>query len=441
MWEDYFSVQIFFIILRETLESAIIISVLLSLVKQTFTAFDPVSGKDVLTVDKSTYSRYRSQVWIGALLGLLLCTGIGGVFIGIFYFIGNDIWSIAERVWEGFFSIISALIIAVMGLALLRVNSLQSKWRWKLGKSLQCNISRSPSTPVSSEDTVTTMTESWSSEDDHVLEELQDEPMYSDISEFVSFRKRMRQFGQKYSLVILPFITTLREGLEAVVFVGGIGVNQPATSFPLAIIIGALVGASVGIVMYEGGNKMSLQFFLIGSACFLYLVAAGLMSKGVWFFELESFVQKCGQDTSETGSGPGSYDISTAVWHVNCCNGLTDGGWMLFNALFGWTNTATYGSVLSYILFWVFIVGLLRHRASVEKYGYTSAFPIRWQLKMVKRRIIADRVLLQECLDDVNCVRTGGLGINSGRRKPNEDHLVPSTAATDESSTLLVEHQ
>ena len=32
---------------------------------------------------------------------------------------------------------------------------------------------------------------------------------------------------------------------------------------------------------------------------------------------------------SETGSGPGSYDIVKSVWHVNCCNGLTDGWWMV----------------------------------------------------------------------------------------------------------------
>lgn len=31
-------------------------------------------------------------------------------------------------------------------------------------------------------------------------------------------------------------------------------------------------------------------------------------------------------------------------------------GWGFFNAIFGWTNSATYGSVLSYNLYWVFII-------------------------------------------------------------------------------------
>jgi high-affinity iron transporter len=45
-----------------------------------------------------------------------------------------------------------------------------------------------------------------------------------------------------------------------------------------------------------------------------------------------------------------------------CCspgeNG--DGGWGIFNSLFGWQNSATYGSVISYNLYWlVVIVGFL----------------------------------------------------------------------------------
>lgn len=397
MWEDYFSVQIFFIILRETLESAIIISVLLSLVKQAFTKVNPVTKISELAVPKQLYDSYCLQIWFGALGGLALCLGIGGVFIGIFYFVGNDVWSLAERVWEGFFSILSAIIIALMGVALLRVNTMQSKWRWKLSKSLQStNLNASNIDSPDVEDSPETAAVSQESIDENTPMTAPD-PNLEDLSQKKSsFRGKMHHLAEKYSLVILPFITTLREGLEAVVFVGGIGVNQPATSFPLAVLAGALVGIGVGVAMYKGGNKMSLQVFLIASSCFLYLVAAGLMSKGVWFFELESFVEKCGQDTSETGSGPGSYDVSNTLWHVNCCNGLTDGGWMLLNALFGWSNTATYGSVSSYVIFWMAIILLLKAKSAVEDKGYNSAMPISWQLKRIEKRIMADKLLIRE---------------------------------------------
>ncbi|KAH3667347.1 hypothetical protein OGAPHI_002996 [Ogataea philodendri] len=367
MWEDYFSVQIFFIILRETLESAIIVSVLLSFLKQNFATEAKNSTPSAL------YRGLVLQVWVGAISGLAICLCLGAIFIAVFYLLGSDVWSKAERVWEGVFSIISAILIAVMGMALLRVNQLQTKWKWKLGAALSENNT-----------------------DTQIEADVRDDPMADTITRAVKVRTKLRRFARKYALGLLPFVTTLREGLEAVVFVGGIGINQPVSSFPLAIITGAISGTLIGYVLYKGGNRMSLQFFLVLATCFLYLVAAGLMSRGVWFLELEQFVQKCGQDTSETGSGPGSYDISKSVWHVNCCNGLTDGGWMLLNALFGWTNSATYGSVWSYILFWGFVIVLLKNREARITKGYLPWFPVRYQIKHLKKRIAIERIYLED---------------------------------------------
>lgn len=356
MWEDYFSVQIFFIILRETLESAIIVSVLLSFLKQNFHTTDQY-GNEVLTAEPRTYRKLQLQIWLGALAGLTICLVVGAIFVGAFYILGNDLWSVTERIWEGAFSIVSSLVISVMGLALLRINHLQRKWQWKLGRSL--NNDRS--------------------------EELLQETQPSFLSNISIYARRI---AKEYALSALPFITTLREGLEAVVFIGGVGVNQPWTSFPLAILAGSVLGFMVGIFMYRGGNKLSLQFFLILSTCFLYMVASGLMSRGVWFLELERYVQKCnGQDMSEVGSGPGSYDIANSVWHVNCCNGLTDGGWMLLNALIGWTNSATYGSVFSYAAYWIIITIVLRVKLHEEKTGLLPFVPAKWQMKRVRKRI------------------------------------------------------
>jgi high-affinity iron transporter len=91
----------------------------------------------------------------------------------------------------------------------------------------------------------------------------------------------------------------------------------------------------------------------------LYLVAAGLFSRAVWYFEAQAW----------TGSGAGSYDIDQSVWHINFGNPEINGGggWGIFNAILGWQNSATYGSVISYNLYWlVVIVGfvLMRYRES-----------------------------------------------------------------------------
>ncbi|KAI5968811.1 FTH2 [Candida margitis] len=407
-FENYFSIQIFFIILRETLESAIIISVLLSFINQR--SHKP----DVITTDPgpshaSTHlqrvqRKLKIQVWVGAILGLVICFIIGLVFILAFYFVGKDYWAYTERVWEGIFSILSSIIITVMGIGLLRINKVMKlKWWIKLGDAYNNDQDEEgeeeiaklgdednhmdvfdesePNDGVDNYDGIRSSTES---ENAPLTSSSQLPPAASKNSP----GQRRQKFTKKYFLAILPLVTTLREGLEAVVFVGGIGVSSPPSSFPLSITCGLALGALVGYSLYKGGNKLSLQYFLITSTCFLYIVSAGLMSRGVWFLELESFVRKCGGlDVSETGSGPGSYDITKSVWHVNCCNGLKDGGWMVLNAIFGWTNSATYGSVITYFAYWSFVITWLNIKLYEEREGVLPLVPIKWQLKRIRKKI------------------------------------------------------
>jgi high-affinity iron transporter len=97
---------------------------------------------------------------------------------------------------------------------------------------------------------------------------------------------------------------------------------------------------------------------MVISTCLLYLVAAGLLSRGVWFLENNTWSNLIGGDAGETGAGPGSYDIRQSVWHANCCSPLVNGGggWGVFNAILGWQNSATYGSVISYNLYWLVVI-------------------------------------------------------------------------------------
>lgn len=118
-----------------------------------------------------------------------------------------------------------------------------------------------------------------------------------------------------------------------------------------------------------------MQMFLIASTCFLYLIAAGLFSRAVWYFENYEWSQIIGGDASETGSGAGSYDITKSVWHVNCCNPEMDGGggWGIFNAILGWQNSATYGSVISYDIYWLVIICCFVAMRYHEKHGNLGA--------------------------------------------------------------------
>lgn len=392
-FDQYFSFQVFLIVLRETLELAIIISVLLAFLHQSFVGPeqkpeqieqnsereglldgmepgpDLAPGPDLEPgPDSETYQHLKIQVWVGGLLGLTSCLVLGSVILRVFYVIGSDLWAVTEHYWEGTFSIIASLIISFMGIKILRVNKMEEKWRAKLGGILRT----SPGTEGTR------------------------------VGTRASTSPGPGPFGPRASgpfgpMFILPFITTLREGMEAIVFIGGIGINENTsiTAIVISTLSAIIIGVTVGILLYGTGNRMSLQWFLISSTGFLYLVAGGLFSKGVWNFELQNFIDLCdGFDVSETGHGPGSYDIATSVWHVNCCNGeLQDDGalWMIFTAVFGWTNSATYGSVISYMGYWVMISGLFTSLLYEEKYGYLPVVPVRFQLRRIRKRLEASR--------------------------------------------------
>lgn len=195
-----FAVPVFFICFRECLETSIIVSVLLAFLKRTL-------GPDQ---DPVVYKKLVKQIWWGVALGLFICIAIGAGMIGAFYGAGKNAFAGTENIWEGVFSIIATLIISLMGAALLRVSKLQDKWRVKLARAIELK----------------------------------------DATGGLS-RGRFKRWAEKYVMFLLPFITVLREGLEAVIFIGGVGLGMPATAFPLAVVCGLAAGCLVGYLIYR----------------------------------------------------------------------------------------------------------------------------------------------------------------------------------------------
>ncbi|KAJ2778190.1 high-affinity iron permease [Coemansia javaensis] len=302
---NVFNVAIFFILFRETLEAAVIISVMQSFCRQVF-ADDPVS-----------YRRARKQIWVGAAAGGAICLAIGAAFIAVFYTLANDLWQKAENLWEGIFCLIAAVMITAMGIGMLRAGRMQDKWRAKLAAAMAEPARRT----------------GWRRALDH------------------------RLFSARYLFFHLPFLTVLREGLEAVVFVGGVSLGIPARSIPLPVVVGILCGTVIGFLIFRAGNAMSFHWFFVVMTCALYLIAAGLFSRSVWFFEMHVFTPYAGADPDAAGV----IDVRVNVWALDYGNPeANDGsGWGVFNAILGWQNVATYGSVISYCLYWAALaVGL-----------------------------------------------------------------------------------
>ncbi|KAF9579947.1 hypothetical protein BGW38_003586, partial [Lunasporangiospora selenospora] len=291
---DYFSIPIFFIIFRETTEAAIIVSVLLTFLSQ------------VIGDDRALKKRLSRQVWGGTFLGLLISIAIGVTFIVVWNKYGSNLWASSEGIWVGCFSFVAVIMITVMGIAMLRTTQIQEKWKGKL------------STAMDAENT-----------------------------------KGLGNASRRYALFILPLVTVLREGLEAIVFIGGVTFTEQAKAIPAAVVVGVFCGLLVGYILYRGGNTMRLDKFFVASTCLLLLLAAGLVAKGIAAFESNAWNKLTNAQSDDSGS----YDPRVNVWALTCCdpNNNEAGGWQLFNAIFGWSNIASVGTVVGYILYWVVV--------------------------------------------------------------------------------------
>lgn len=62
---------------------------------------------------------------------------------------------------------------------------------------------------------------------------------------------KVKRWMERYAMFALPFVTVLREGIEAVVFIAGVTFTAPATAVPLAVVVGLAAGVLVGFGLYK----------------------------------------------------------------------------------------------------------------------------------------------------------------------------------------------
>jgi len=335
-----FSVPIFFIVFRETLEAVIIISVLLGIVEQianTRLGRDSLPGTEPEKAEQNIESgaheappslppndndtlndevqrkkllrKLRIQIFVGSGVGLLISLAIGAAFIAVWFTRAVNLWEKSERLWEGIFSLIASILIFVVGITMLKIDKAKAKWRVKLEQAFE--------------------------------------------GKAVDGRTK----AGKWTLVVLPLITILREGIEAVVLVGGVSLGEPATSIPIAATAGLICGVVVGYMIYAFANRTTLTVFIVVMTNLILLIGAGMFSKSIGNFQEDQFNKLLGADADDiSGNGPGSYDIRGNVWHLDCCNAENGGGWIIFSGVFGWSNNGSLGTILGYVFYWIAVM-------------------------------------------------------------------------------------
>ncbi|WFD24806.1 hypothetical protein MEQU1_003511 [Malassezia equina] len=381
-----FAPTIFFIAFREALEAALVIGILAGMIER-------VIGKNQHTIDdqnRRVIRKLRCYVIAGALLGLFIAFIIGAVFLAVFYTQAADLYGRSEELWEGIFNLIAVVLITPMALVLLQADKSREKWRKKLSKTLdgltearrEAVESMHPKEVSSLDDTPSPISKA---ESDGTQVPVLAAPAQRSWRETVClwvriFRKPFEGDAKgPTAMFVIPLITTLREGLEGMVFIGGVSLGLPASSIPLPAIVGVFAGLLVGFVIYRSRSISRVKPFLVFSTCALLLIDAGMFSRAVYYFQFFRYVQQVGDSAAESGSGAGSYDARNYLWHLDCCNpedktNNGGSGWSILNALVGWNNTATLGTILSYILFWwaiiVYVGAMLiyeRHKRIAQK--------------------------------------------------------------------------
>jgi len=139
--------------------------------------------------------------------------------------------------------------------------------------------------------------------------------------------------GVALGIFLVAFIAVFREGIETVLFLYGIMLNQGGLSF-VSSIAGAVIACSLGYLIFIQGQKVPLKTFFNVSSILLIFVAAGMMAYGT--HELESAVL-----IADTGR---MWDVNPQKLPDGTYPALHDKGSIgsIFKGLFGWNGDPSY---------------------------------------------------------------------------------------------------
>ena len=151
------------------------------------------------------------------------------------------------------------------------------------------------------------------------------------------------------ALATIAFVAVLREGLETVLFlISAETASASGSSVVIGGLLGLIVAAVLGRLVYAGGNRLNLRAFFNVTGVLLILFAAGLFGK--FFHEYRELLG------FESG------------WLVEPAWTITSGAWSsgtfydFMKGFFGWHNEAENVRVIAYFAYlvpitWAFLRG------------------------------------------------------------------------------------
>ena len=344
-----FNLGAFFVLFREALEASIILTVLLRYI-------------DATPLTDWARKRLRRQVWIGSLIGLVISVALGVTFTLVFYLLKHDVLGDNLPLFEGILLLVAVILLTWLAFKMLSINEMYSKWQSKISKATKDVDLSSDSKPS-----------------------IENEPSADSAdTSLTSF--------SKYGFVMLTFSIIMREGLESVIFIAGIGGGDPQ-SLLVPGLVGILVGSIVGFIIFKSSGKLNLRLFMIISTVVLLIIASGLATNAA--AELEEYIFRKAVNRNVEGVGiedegdeiyskevGGFEDIPEStpiVWDLSdCCNEKRVYFFQVMYTLVGWKSKPTVVTTLVYILYWIgvsiaFFIKRFKARLLRKKEGAAAA--------------------------------------------------------------------
>lgn len=227
-------------------------------------------------------ARYNNAVYVGIASGVAV-SGLAAYFISIFW---GEFSGAREEIFEGAVMLIAAVLLTSMIF-----------WFFRQQKHIRANL----------ENAVQKLWDKWSG----------------------------------VGLFLVVFLAILREGIETVLFMSAIFVNNPDPArVSVAGFFGLFVALSLGYLVFVVGKKVNLRYFFVGSNVLLILFAAGLVAHGLHEFQ-------------EAGIVP---FLTGEVWNTNHIVNEKGAFGGILKGLFGYNGNPSLLEVLAYIGYVIFAI-------------------------------------------------------------------------------------
>lgn len=144
--------------------------------------------------------------------------------------------------------------------------------------------------------------------------------------------------GSVWALASLAFISVLREGIETVLFIVGSAQKTSAISTISGSMLGFVVAAVLGYILYRGTHRIPLKSFFTVMSVLLIIMAAGLLAGGIHEFQE-------------------LHMIPVGIEQIWSTKGLLDQKSMmgsLMKSIFGYADSPNLVQVIAY---WTYLMG------------------------------------------------------------------------------------